>query len=530
MGYDKTPKVINTSQRVREDLESYSKSCRIQPENKNLLEKLTSNNAEKHTFHEERFDNGSMKSDQSLKSKDSGKGGSVKSIEKKHLQRNRSPKGSSVGSLTRSSLSTGKPLEADFVSSQYAKELAQNNLKHRPLPDAVEDKLFRALQMQQAKHPGADLESFPTASAVGHKKYVSPGPTQCSKLKVYRPKTAAPMILQKHMDDDRPKTGKTTELNEIDLAICWDLKPSRPEDEPKRPVHIDGSNGSAAPGIFTVVKHSDDESPRSQVSCSDKNKNINSHHTKKPKPKSAWTEINEKSNPVNPSAVMDIINNNTDDIDKKITQQDPNDLGKGKVKRNNFLARINEAEENKNPNVSSLGSTKNSKNSATRKSSKNESLDTSINTENFDPHKNSARTRSSPNLSMSSDEKPANDKMCHSRPCLACDTKNPLSPKSTKQEYKMAFKAGIPNSKNSSNCGSSSSNRPHTAKPMHVPKPKTPFARNSYSINTLAPPFSLRPGTTGMDYPEHWRLSSVYQQSYKPVELRKNPMIKGIFR
>ena len=55
-----------------------------------------------------------------------------------------------------------------------------------------------------------------------------------------------------------------------------------------------------------------------------------------------------------------------------------------------------------------------------------------------------------------------------------------------------------------------------------VPRPRTPFARRSFCIDTLAPPFSVMHGCRGADYPEHWRLMSVYQQSYKNPYRRRN--------
>ncbi|KAI4502077.1 hypothetical protein M0802_002759 [Mischocyttarus mexicanus] len=50
---------------------------------------------------------------------------------------------------------------------------------------------------------------------------------------------------------------------------------------------------------------------------------------------------------------------------------------------------------------------------------------------------------------------------------------------------------------------------------VDVPRPKTPFAKRSFSIETLSPPFSVVNGSRDTDYPEHWRLMTVYQQSYK---------------
>lgn len=55
-----------------------------------------------------------------------------------------------------------------------------------------------------------------------------------------------------------------------------------------------------------------------------------------------------------------------------------------------------------------------------------------------------------------------------------------------------------------------------------VPRPRTPFARRSFCIDTLTPPFSAVNGRRDADYPEHWRLMSVYQQSYRNPYKRRN--------
>ncbi|KAF4522022.1 hypothetical protein B566_EDAN010899 [Ephemera danica] len=124
------------------------------------------------------------------------------------------------------------------------------------------------------------------------------------------------------------------------------------------------------------------------------------------------------------------------------------------------------------------------------------------------------RSRSTPNLSR--------------RVCAACDDHKkpataPTQPsRSTNNNYKQAFKAGRPNN-----------SRPYTAlpKPLIVPQPRKPFSKRSYSIATLAPPFSLWPdGSRAQDYPDHWRLASVYQHAYKPPQLRRKPLLASVFQ
>uniref|UniRef100_A0A182SFT5 DUF4812 domain-containing protein n=1 Tax=Anopheles maculatus TaxID=74869 RepID=A0A182SFT5_9DIPT len=106
------------------------------------------------------------------------------------------------------------------------------------------------------------------------------------------------------------------------------------------------------------------------------------------------------------------------------------------------------------------------------------------------------------------------------------------------QEYRCAFKAGIPQS-NVSGTLSSFDTGPngngHQRKPadykklLHIPKPREPYTKKNYVIDTLAPPFAF--WKKGSGYPDYWRLISVYQQAYnKPIEKRKYPLLKTVYQ
>ncbi|XP_011498776.1 PREDICTED: uncharacterized protein LOC105362929 [Ceratosolen solmsi marchali] len=57
---------------------------------------------------------------------------------------------------------------------------------------------------------------------------------------------------------------------------------------------------------------------------------------------------------------------------------------------------------------------------------------------------------------------------------------------------------------------------------LQVPRPRTPYARRTFCIDSLAPPFSVVAGCRDTDYPEHWRLTSIYRQSYRnPKKMRE---------
>lgn len=88
-----------------------------------------------------------------------------------------------------------------------------------------------------------------------------------------------------------------------------------------------------------------------------------------------------------------------------------------------------------------------------------------------------------------------------------------------KSEYKMAFKAGVPK------CQTVSSKQNIIY--INVPVQKNPYSKKSYRIESLAPPFSLQ--NVRQDYPDHLRMATIYQHSYKPMHLRKKSLLQSIF-
>lgn len=82
-------------------------------------------------------------------------------------------------------------------------------------------------------------------------------------------------------------------------------------------------------------------------------------------------------------------------------------------------------------------------------------------------------------------------------------------------------------------CSRESSSKSNTKKPnvFSIPKPRHPYTKKNYVIDTLAPPFSCWKGGAGQGgYPDYWRLSSVYQQAYKPIQQRKRPLLETVYK
>ncbi|XP_076247304.1 uncharacterized protein LOC143187153 isoform X2 [Calliopsis andreniformis] len=110
-----------------------------------------------------------------------------------------------------------------------AKRLHAENLEHQPLPDKVDDSVFK----------NVDLEKCCRRVSPGRRcSCCQRGPDDCKNLS----RRYGPVLGCK-----KPET-------KMDLAICWET-PIDPTYEPRRSTHIDGSEGGLAPAIFSLVQH-----------------------------------------------------------------------------------------------------------------------------------------------------------------------------------------------------------------------------------------------------------------------------------
>ncbi|XP_065159756.1 uncharacterized protein [Atheta coriaria] len=360
---------------------------------------------------------------------------------------------------------------------ELARELHKVNLEHEPLPDMVPKEFF--VQLDKRQVPPIREKS---ATAIGWKGYKGFGATRCTKLKVFRPTTSPEMRkFEERQDsicsfDKKWRFIKQNKVNPMDLAICWDLTPENPADEPRKAKHIDGSNGSIAPGVFSMV-----ETP--------KNKDLN--------------ERNEPVSGRNPPAVFAAISQPTE-ISK---------IGDFHVSR---------------PHTSK--STTNLNHTCCEGHS-----DEFLKRAQSAYHINANNDYKKPKKRGSKDSKSTSSNICqklccsgkifNQRLCVACELKSlPEKEEKGKPEFKQALKAGVPNSKSSS--GSTHSSQAQ----IKVPKQKIPYTKKCYAIRSLSAPFSLNKVRDREDYPEHWRLASVYQHSYKPIHMRKKSLLASIFQ
>ena len=338
------------------------------------------------------------------------------------------------------------------------------------------------------------------------------GPTHCTKLKVYRPKTCG--VVPKPLDrlKLRPHTctsGEKEKMGAMDLAICWDYRPADPRDEPKRPAHIDGSNGSSAPAIFTLVK-----TPRDVL---DQNTGRSGGVFSNTLGDEGFFDKDIMRRNINKSAALNSCHchRSTDNL---ISQKHTDNY------RPQSLTRVTESELKhqrckSSPNISQLA------NAGDYSSSADSQKEQKCNNHHRH-HRHHTKN------------KHANIKGTKIRLCEQQYKEFQRNDQRPIQEYKQAFKAGVPRSNSSgtcssfdSGCNSSISSGTNCSKSVRIPKPRNPYVKKDYIIDTLAPPFACWRGGAGQGgYPEHWRLASVYQHAYKPVEQRKRPLLATVYQ
>lgn len=312
-------------------------------------------------------------------------------------------------------------------------------------------------------------------------------------------------------------------MRPMDLAICWDYRPANPDDEPKPPTHIDGSNGSVAPAVFNLVK-----TPRSTHNDlgTGRSGGLFSNTLGEEGFFEKDVMLRNKSYF---SAQLDANTNREyrcsarPDTSKE-QRHSANSLGGSRTRCKS------------SPNLSIVAQPS----SSVDLSQKENIIVCNYNREHYHvrpvSHHRTHRNRQDRNHSLEKTRPPRANRLCEQHQSNSNSMEQINSHR--KPEHKVPFKAGIPKSNSSgtctsfdSGCGSLLSGSIYSAKMIKVPKPRNPYAKKEYVIDTLAPPFACWKGGAGQGgYPEHWRLASVYQHAYKPVELRKRPLLATVYQ
>uniref|UniRef100_A0A182WLX7 DUF4812 domain-containing protein n=1 Tax=Anopheles minimus TaxID=112268 RepID=A0A182WLX7_9DIPT len=426
-------------------------------------------------------------------------------------------------SLGAQSAATKSQFIPAICNFQTARKMAQENLEHQPLPDAVIDIAFRKAQAAGFPNPGMELSVGPYATGVGCKNYKA-GPTKCTKYRVYRPKTCGviPKVPSALDTPDRPESMRVQKkkVGAMDLAIGWEF---RTKHEPRSQTYMDGSKPSVAPPIFEVVEPAKDLNLPAVV------------HT---------------------GGVFSNTLGEEDFFDRDVIRQHKRLV---RPTSNRCKCGNSSARSSKSPNVARQQHRKNGSGRDRQQSLQqqqqqqkhhDEPTTMEINNNNLPAVRGSARSHGSSQgkelAELQRQEGSANSMERKMHEAAAkhaerierfCHKFVPEEfPYNFHQEYRCAFKAGIPQS-NVSGTLSSFDTGPngHQRKPadykklLHIPKPREPYTKKNYVIDTLAPPFAF--WKKGSGYPDYWRLISVYQQAYnKPIEKRKYPLLKTVYQ
>lgn len=289
-----------------------------------------------------------------------------------------------------------------------AKRLHAENLQHQPLPDRVDDRVFRNA----------------ASAAHGHR----PCSANCG-IEVRNAFAKGNRFFGPSLGCREPKTR-------MDLAICWET-PIDPVYEPRRSTHIDGSEGGSAPAIFALIQH-----------------------TSAPK-------------------------------------------------NHELLPRLQEAHADDGCDCAGRTDSKRRGNRCCCDRLCNGMKTIAM----AEAHGEKTRSSSAPPLPSSSPPR------ITERKCVACKPTGTAVEKEIRDPRLIRSAVGVTLGLEKRSEGSRRNGLPPAK--FAVPRPRTPFARRSFCIDTLAPPFSVVDGCRDADYPEHWRLMSVYQQSYKNPQRRK---------
>ncbi|XP_011635338.1 uncharacterized protein LOC105425988 isoform X2 [Pogonomyrmex barbatus] len=316
-----------------------------------------------------------------------------------------SPRKHVLGCLKFRRSSEEEPRKNEICIDKFAlaKRLHAENLQHQPLPDRVDDSIF--------------------------KRDCCACSTSCERDARWNQDRAN---IRKKVEDRLfgPALGCKKPETRMDLAICWET-PIDPVYEPRRSTHIDGSEGGSAPAIFALIQHT--PMPRKRDLLSRRGEQDGCGCAKQDE-----TEKDSKRNQC---------------CDRSCNEPH-GERRCEKPSRSNSVPRITER-----------------KCAACR----DDEPDAEFERRRRDPR----LIRSAVGLALGLEEK-----------CRKGDD--------------AARRNGLPPMR------------------MTVPRPRTPFARRTFCIDTLAPPFSVVNGCRDADYPEHWRLMSVYQQSYRNPQKRRS--------
>lgn len=326
------------------------------------------------------------------------------------------------------------------------------------------------------------------------------GPMHCTKLKVYRPKSCN--ILPKPLEYPEKCESNYLSISNIDLdkikpmdmAIRWDYQ--LPSEKQKFRMNFDPTNTAAA---FNLIKHSAPNTERS----------VHVEH-----PGGVFANTNGEEG----FFEKDILRRNKSYFASKLEKESHRfcqcknltaDRALSAERRNLLPQNINRC--SSSPNIS---------NQCNPNKKFIPQKDVSNRPKTSKPSSNESRIRTflySEKVFQNGNEMNRTDMLKYEHKSSSRDSRSDSSGVHSAVEC----------------CSRQSSSKSNAKKPnvFNIPKPRHPYTKKNYVIDTLAPPFSCWKGGAGQGgYPDYWRLSSVYQQAYKPIHQRKRPLLETVYK
>ncbi|XKL61095.1 hypothetical protein PGB90_008152 [Kerria lacca] len=398
-----------------------------------------------------------------------------------------------------------------YNNAIVAKNIQVSNQKHHILFDSTTNRSFWPLQLEK------QVSEVANTKTIGSKIYRSPGSTQCSKIKIFRTRTTdsskksklSPHKSLKFENRLRLKTNNKS-LSEMDLAIYWDNESVSLEET---------SNINAA----TIPIATIDSIPNNYRTFSLGMNSNNDQIFQKPYIQTISTQ---------PLLITERYMKDKSNKEKKMTydtvQFKKNCNSNKNINRNkktDYLFSNKPNIENKTINFP-IQVTKNIKTKANSKYLKNvescKVIDVTTLKKSIGSSTNLMLSQKTNNITTM----PA----ITTTATAATRTSGKTVPNEITLNKTKHVEISKSNNVNNLKMKDEVFKRLENSRNLRIPKPKKPFVKKNYFISTLVPPFSIWPETTGLEYPDHWRLHSVYQHSYKPFENRKTSFMKFIFQ
>ncbi|EDW26862.1 GL14557 [Drosophila persimilis] len=410
------------------------------------------------------------------------------------------------------------PVGPAYANFQLAKRMLHDNLHHLPLPDCEADLAFRKAQISGV-YAGLSLEIDPIATGVGVKTH-NAGPTHCTKMKVFRPKTGGGVVPKDFGVDCFDDLGSAPDMKKepLDLDDCWDLSPAIATDEPRLARHIDGSADFFDKDILRRKRDFGGRAIDREDPCA---------CDYSPPPRDRARSVSRDSSAAShcrrgPGAGVSFCN---------LAELSSGSGGGGGGTRGGMPPNRLAKQYQSSPLLGDKA----------YQALREKYLGPESSCEGNGPggvHMEHGCRPAGPSCKRDTVLRRPARRLCHKvGPAPAPRCCPPAFGHGHGHGHghcltsKAAFRAGVAKHNASGDFMGMDTGCSGGGRVLVVPRPRQPYAKKNYDIDTLVPPFRSQGGGAGQGgYPEHWRLASVYQHAFKPLEQRRRPLLQTVYK